>query len=109
MDLAFQGDTCVKNQIDSNRIFTAAKPPRDNEDSEEDLILFADLQLQVVENEFSKILTPEKVQNAMKLLRSLQESGLDEHMRMVWVSQNEYGKLLAPNCNQITASTFAHN
>lgn len=107
--LALQGDTCEKNHIDLLRIFGTAfmsdvedkisgKSGTNQKPSVSNL-LFTNKELEVIETELSKTLTPEKVQNAMKLLRAFQNESVEDK-KAASVSKDESVQMLTLNCDQ---------
>lgn len=93
--LALQGDTCVKNRIDLMRILITAftsdveEKIHTNERSSIANLLFTEKELEVIEAELGKTLTPEKVQNAMKVLRGFQNRDSGEEKKLAAVSEVE--------------------
>lgn len=93
MTRALQGDTCTKNAIDLKHIFVVAfnsdvedKRAKNSDDSSASNILYTENELKVIETELSKTLTPEKVQNAMKILRGFQVGGSEKDLETGAVS-----------------------
>lgn len=76
-----QGDTCVKNRIgtDYSTIIENAEAVGKSSDLKS--------MLNYIETELSKTLAPEKVENAMKLLRSLENS---EDEKSAGVSEDRF-------------------
>lgn len=74
--LAVQGDTCLKNRIDLRLIFSnAAVLTAINEQQAKmygETINFAEEYLDRIKNSLSRTLTPEKVESAMKVIRSFE-------------------------------------
>lgn len=96
MTLALQQDTCTKNRINLRQILETAfvsdveeKLAKKNEKSYLSNLLFTENELKIVETELSKSLTPEKVQNAMKLLRGFQNGDSEEDLESAGVSEVE--------------------
>ena len=96
MTLALQGDTCTKNRIDLKHIFVVAfnsdaeERKANNNNSEESLsshILYTENELKVIETELSKTLTPEKLQNAMKILNGFKIGASERDMESAAVSK----------------------
>lgn len=92
--LALQGDTCKKNAIDLKHIFTVAfssdvddKTAQNTDENSSSKLLFTENELKIVETELSKTLTPEKVQDAMKILLAFQHGDSDKDLASGAVSE----------------------
>lgn len=89
-----QQDTCTKNRINLRYILETAfvsdveeKLAKKNEESFVSNLLFTENELKIVEMELSKSLTPEKVQNAKKLLRGFQSGDSEDDFESAGVSE----------------------